>query len=250
MEKRAAFQLLDNVNTWFLSGDRYIHFVSNEDRLVRGPYNLPHAWESFKFDDGPDWTGADAFLRDVSAPIDGFVKAFVFKHDLVMYIQVGVNEWWPDQRLREPTLITEQWTALGIAGFASVDAAFLLSDNATSSQAWFFRNNHCVLIEFSCVLSSSLCFLLTANFKANNAEHELKTVVVKGPAIITTIFSSLRRAHFVTVDCVLNTAKPNERWFFRGMQAVLIGTRIPVPFLPLNLLTTELSVRYGYRYNC
>lgn len=161
MEKRAAFQLLDNVNTWFLSGHRYIHFVSNEDRLVRGPYNLPHAWESFKFDDGPDWTGADAFLRDVSAPIDGFVKAFVFRDNQVMYIQVGVNEFWPDVRLVAPAPIANQWTALRIAGFASVDAAFLLSGNATSSRAWFFRNNHCVLIEFSCVFYSSLCFLST-----------------------------------------------------------------------------------------
>jgi hypothetical protein len=161
MVKRATFQLLDNINTWFLSGQQYIHITSNDDQLVSGPHPLPNAWESFKWDNDPNWTEADAFLRDVLAPIDGFMKAFVFKDNRVMYIQVSVNGLWPDNRLLEPTRIIDKWTALDIAGFTTVDATFLLSSDATSNQAWFFHNNHCVLIEFSCVFSLSLWFLST-----------------------------------------------------------------------------------------
>lgn len=159
----AAFQLLNNNNTWLLKGDQYIQFLlTNPDVPLYGPHAISPKWNSFQ-DSG--WTTANAFLRDVSAPEAGVVKAFVFNGADVMYIRVQDTQWWTDTRLLAPSPIDTTWKALEIAGFTAnpLSAAFLSSNEGATSQAWFFSNRQCCLVEFkfSCVFSLSFWFLST-----------------------------------------------------------------------------------------
>ncbi|KAG6908750.1 hypothetical protein DXG01_003454 [Tephrocybe rancida] len=199
----AAFQLLDNKRTWFLkstdTSKRYVRIKLDSDSLELAPKDITEKWSSFP--GGAPWPRVDTFLRDEPAAGGDLEKTFVFSGNQVIWISVRKFQYWQDALLHGPHDIDVKWKALDIAGFSTgVDAAFFVQSNATSSEAWFFKKN----------------YLYTSN--------DFKTFVVKGPAVITTVFKSLLDAGFDSVDCVLSDpTTAGQYWFFKDKQAVKIS---------------------------
>lgn len=208
LEPQAEGDFLLNRASWLdLRKEHHAYFIcdglcmlmkyslgTTDDVMVEKPRLLTDKWSCL--------AQAGFFTADAVLPVPGKSKEAYFFYK-TQYVLINLAE---NRIVNGPKVIVNEWPSLKASNFTSVDAALPFIQRYSTdtgyeltaeNEAYFFRDKYYSLIKIK--------------------PGTTNDVIVNGPKLITTEWTSLRNENFATVDSTVAIPKSTpETFFFNG----------------------------------